>query len=143
MILTKTYPSNKRLNNVFDELFNAFPAAPRNDVRSNSAAPVNISEGEDGYQIEFAVPGRNKEEFKINLEKGLLSVSYEKQENAEAKETKRVLSEWSLQNFKRSFNLGEKINADGIVAKYENGILKIFLPKTEEVKISPKQISIQ
>ncbi|MCW3113400.1 MAG: heat shock protein Hsp20 [Segetibacter sp.] len=143
MILTKTYPANKSLTKVFDELFDAFPTTWGNDVRSNTTAPVNINETENGYDLQFNVPGRNKEDFKINVENGLLTVSYEKKEQAEAKETKAVRKEWSFQSFKRSFSLDEKINADAIEAKYDNGILKVYLPKKEEVKNAPKQISIQ
>lgn len=143
MILTKTYPANRSLTKVFDELFDAFPTTWGNDVRSNTTAPVNINETENGYDLQFNVPGRNKEDFKINVENGLLTVSYEKKEQAEAKETKAVRKEWSFQSFKRSFSLDEKINADAIEAKYDNGILKVYLPKKEEVKNAPKQISIQ
>lgn len=143
MILTKTYPTSKSLNNVFDELFKAYPSTWGNDVRSNSAAPVNINENENGYDLQFNVPGRNKEDFKISVEEGFLTVSYEKKEQTEAKEPKSIRKEFSFQSFKRSFSLDKKINADGIEAKYENGILKVFLPKKEEVKNAPKQISIQ
>jgi HSP20 family protein len=143
MILTKTYPASKSLNNVFDELFNSFPASWGTDLKSNGAAPVNIAENANGYELEFSVPGRNKEDFKINVENSLLTVSYEKKEQAEAKDIKAIRKEFSFQGFKRSFNLDEKINAEGIEAKYENGILRVFLPKKEEVKNSPKQISIQ
>jgi HSP20 family protein len=142
MILTRNYPA-RNLNNVFDELFNALPATAANDAKSNSAAPVNISEGENGYQLEFSVPGRNKEDFKISLENGLLTVSYEKKDHSHPKETKVIRSEFSYPSFKRAFNLDQKINAEGIEAKYDNGILKVFLPKKEEVKNTPKQISIQ
>jgi HSP20 family protein len=143
MILTRTYPAAKNLNNVFDELFNAFPVTFGNEAKGNSAAPVNITESENGYHLQFNVPGRNKEDFKINLENGLLTVSYEKKEEPETKDQKVIRNEFSFQSFKRSFNLDQKINADGIEAKYDNGILKVFLPKKEEVKNTPKQISIQ
>ncbi len=143
MIVTKSYPANRNFTNVFDELFGAFPATWGNDVRSNSAAQVNITESENGYNVEFNVPGRNKEDFKINIDNGLLTVSYEKKEQADQKELKSVRKEFSFQSFKRSFSLDEKVNAEGIEAKYENGILKVFLPKKEEVKNAPKQISIQ
>ncbi len=144
MILTRTYPANnKSLTNVFDELFNAFPSTWGTDAKVNSAAPVNITEHETGYNLEFNVPGRNKEDFKINVDKGLLTVSYEQKEQTETKEVKSIRKEFSFQSFKRSFTLDEKINADGIEAKYENGILKVTLPKKEEVKVAPKQISIQ
>jgi len=143
MILTKTYPANRVINNVFDDLFNAFPNTWANEVKGSSAAPVNITENENSYELEFVVPGRNKEDFTINVDKGLLTVSYEKKDQPEAKEVKSLRKEWSFQNFKRSFTVDEKINADAIEAKYENGILKVLLPKKEEVKNAPKQISIQ
>ncbi len=143
MILAKTYPASKNITNVFDELLNSFPATRGNDVRSNSTVAVNIVEGDNGYNLEFNVPGRNKEDFKINVDKGLLTVSYEKKEQTETKEQKFIRKEFSFKNFKRSFSLDQKINAEGIEAKYDNGILKVFLPKKEEVKIAPTQISIQ
>ncbi len=143
MILTKTYPASKSLSNVFDELFNSFPVSWEDDVRNNSTAPVNITEGDNGFNLDFNVPGRNKEDFKIQVDKGLLTVSYEKKEQPENKGSKSIRKEFSFDSFKRSFSLHEKINTDGIEAKYENGILKVFVPKKEDVKIAPKQISIQ
>jgi HSP20 family protein len=143
MILTKSYPSAKSLNSVFEELFNAYPTTRGNDVSGNTTVPVNISETENGYNIQFNAPGRNKEDFKLNVDNGLLSVSYEKKEETEVKEIKSVRKEWAIQSFKRSFTLNEKVDADAIEAKYENGILKVYLPKKEEVKNAPKQISIQ
>ena len=144
MILAKTYPASRHLTNVFDELFNSFPATWGNGATVGSTtAPVNITELEAGYNLEFNVPGRNKEDFKINVDKGLLTVSYEKKEQVESKESKSIRREFTLQSFKRSFTLDEKVNAEGIEAKYENGILNVFLPKKEEVKVAPKQISIQ
>lgn len=143
MILAKTYPAQRHLPNVFDELFNSFPATWANDVRSNATAQVNINESDNGYHLEFNVPGRNKEDFKINVDKGLLTVSYEKKEENETKEVKSVRREFSFQSFRRSFSLDEKVNAEGIEAKYDNGILKVFLPKKEEVKAAAKEISVQ
>ena len=142
MIVAKSFPVNKTLTSVFDELFNSLPSTSANEVRSTKVA-VNISENENGYNLEFNVPGRNKEDFKINVDKGLLTVSYEKKEETETKDVKVLRKEFSFQSFTRSFSLDEKINAEGIEAKYENGILKVLLPKKEEVKIAPKQISIQ
>jgi len=139
MILTKTYPASKSFNNVFDELFRTYPS---NGSAVRSSAPVNITEAEAGYQLEFNVPGRNKEDLKISVENGLLTVSYEKPTEEKA-EVKTLRSEFSYGSFKRSFTLDEKINAEAIEAKYENGILKVFLPKKEEVKNAPKQISVQ
>lgn len=142
MIVTKSYPATKNLDVLFGDFLNTLPTKWQTEGKTN-AAPVNIVETNLGYELAFNVPGRNKEDFSINMEKDLLTVSFEKTEKATIEEQKFVRKEFSFQNFKRSFSLDEKINADGIEAKYENGILKIFLPKKEDVKIAPKQISIK
>ena len=78
----------------------------------------------------------------MNIEKDLLTISYEKKENLENKDYKTIRKEFTLNSFKRSFSLDEKIKADAIQAKYENGILKLFLPKKDEVVVAPKEITI-
>ena len=83
------------------------------------------------------------QDFKINVENGLLTISFEKKEETENKGYKTIRREFSVTNFKRSFTLDEKVNAEAIEAKYEDGVLKVFIPKKEEVKIAAKQISIQ
>ena len=133
--------SNYRIaNNIFDELFNNVPA---NWNRTLNVPPVNIHENEEGYHLELQAPGLQKEDFKINVEKGLLTVSYQKPDKSEHSNYKTHRREFSVSSFKRSFSLDEKVNADDIKAKYDAGVLQIFLPKKEEVKVSPKQIEIQ
>ena len=133
--------SNYRIaNNIFDELFNNVPA---NWNKALNVPPVNIHENEEGYHLELQAPGLQKEDFKINVEKGLLTVSYQKPDKSEQSNYKTHRREFSVSSFKRSFSLDEKVNADDIKAKYDAGVLQIFLPKKEEVKVSPKQIEIQ
>lgn len=130
--------------NLLNELVNQFPASWGKDVQhSISTVPANIHETKEGYQVELNAPGRNKEDFKLNLENGLLTISFEKKEETGDKDYKTIRKEFGYNSFKRSFSLDEKINTAGILAKYENGILKLFLPKKEEVIVSPQQISIQ
>lgn len=130
----------KNLNNLFDEFFNAVPATWSKDF---NVPAVNIHETDDAYHLELAAPGLNKEDFKLNVEKGLLTISYEKKtENVETV-YKTHRREYTVSSFKRSFNVDENINIEAIEAKYDNGILKVLLPKKAEVKISPKEISIQ
>jgi HSP20 family protein len=144
MIQVKHAPINKNLNVVLDEFFNALPSTWGRDGRSDTpTAPANISETAEGYHLELLVPGRNKEDFQVSIDKGLLTVSFDKKEEETIKETKHIRREFRLNNFKRTFNLDEKINSEAIEAKYENGILKFYLPKKEEVKIAPKAITIQ
>ncbi len=130
------------LSDLFEELFTGFPV--RNQVFQNGAMPpVNIHETEDAYHIELVAPGLKKEDFKVNVEKGMLTISYEKQQEDEKNNYKTHRKEFSLVSFKRSFHVEDKINVDGIKAMYENGVLKLLLPKREELKVMPKEITIQ
>ena len=131
----------KSLNNLFDEFFNNVPQTWNREA--NLTIPsVNIYETINGYQLELVAPGLQKEEFKVNLEKGLLSISYDKKNSNEEKEYKTLKKEFCLSSFKRSVTLDDNINNEGIHAKYENGILKLFLPKKDEVKVLTKEIAI-
>ena len=120
---------------------NNFGTAGQN--QSNSNVPVNITESENAYHLEVAAPGRNKENFSLKVENNTLTIGYEVKKETEKNELKQVRKEFSYQSFKRSFSLDDKINAEGIEAKYEDGILKVTLPKKAEVKPEVKQISIQ
>ncbi|HEY9363659.1 MAG TPA: Hsp20 family protein, partial [Chitinophagaceae bacterium] len=71
------------------------------------------------------------------------TVSFEKKEENKEESKQFIKKEFTLQSFKRSFTLDEKINADEINAKYEDGLLLLTLPKTEEVKVMPKEISVK
>lgn len=138
MTLLKTNPAT-----VFDELFNNFPSAWGRDAQNGyPTASVNIHETDDAFHLELNAPGRNKEDFAVNVEKGLLTISYERKENEVDKNYKTIRREFTYRSFKRSFSVDEKINADGIQARYENGVLKLLLPKKDEVKVAPKQITI-
>ena len=141
MTLVKHNPAN--LGVIFDELFNGFPTTWGRDVHNAAIPAVNIHETNEAYHVELNAPGRNKEDFKVNLEENILTISYEKNSEKENEGYKTIRKEYSFESFKRSFNLGEEINADNIQAKYENGVLKLYLPKKDEVKETPKQISIQ
>jgi HSP20 family protein len=102
---------------------------------------ANIVENEKSFHIEISVPGMNKDDFKLKLENNVLTVSSEKEtENVE--ETKNYTrKEFMYGAFSRSFTLPKIVETDSIKAAYENGILKIELPKKDEAKIS-KEITI-
>jgi HSP20 family protein len=132
----------RNINSFVDELLNQLPATVGKELGLN-VPPVNIHETADAFHVEVSAPGLSKEDFKISLEKGLLTISYEKKAEAEQKDYKTHRREFTVSSFKRSFTVEDKINVDGIQAKYENGVLKLLLPKKEEVKVSPKEIAIQ
>jgi HSP20 family protein len=105
---------------------------------------TNISETDKDYRVEMAVPGYSKEDFKINLEKDLLSISTErenKEKNDEQAGMNFRMREFGRRSFCRSFSIPEALDKEGIKAEYQNGILTITLPKTEEVKVK-KEIQV-
>jgi HSP20 family protein len=130
----------RNLNNLFDEFFTTVPAAWSKDL---NVPPVNIHESNDAFNLDLQAPGLNKEDFKISVEKGLLTISYEHKTEEENKDVKTYRKEFATRSFKRTFSVDEKINADAITAKYDAGVLKLTLPKKEEVIVQPKQIAIQ
>ncbi|MEO7313643.1 MAG: Hsp20/alpha crystallin family protein [Ginsengibacter sp.] len=133
-------PGFKTLDSFFDNILSELPNVQK---RSESFLPaVNISENENAYELEFNAPGRKKEDFKITFDQSILTIAFEKKEEKKEEGKKFIKTEFSTQSFKRSFTLDEKINADGIEAKYEDGILTLTLPKVEEVKVLPKEIAI-
>jgi HSP20 family protein len=133
---------HKGFSNFFDEFLSEFPAAWGRE--GNSAfPPVNIHETTDAYHLELNAPGRSKEDFKLLVENGLLTISFDKKEETKSEDYKTIRKEFSYKSFKRSFNLDDRIDANGVQAKYENGVLKLFLPKKEQAKESAKQIAIQ
>lgn len=131
--------------NLVEEFFNndvLFPRFFDNEVRKSLPA-VNIVESKDDYKIEVAAPGLNKEDFKIDLENNVLTVSSEREEKKEANEEKVMRKEFSNYSFTRSFTLPMTVNADKIEASHKDGILYITIPKKEEAKEKPaRQIKI-
>ena len=130
----------RTVNDLFDGLFNNFPAAAK--PKAFNTPSVNIHETKDEYHLELLAPGLKKEDFKITFEKDLLTISYEKKAEVENKDYKTLRREFTVASFKRSFSVDDKINAEAIEAKYNDGILQLLLPKKEEVKASPKEIAI-
>ena len=143
MTLVKVNNGHKSISNFVDEFFNEFPANWGGREGNFGFPPVNIHETKDAYHLELNAPGRSKEDFVLSFENGLLTVSFEKKEEAKSEDYKTIRKEFSYKNFKRSFTLDDRIDANGIQAKYENGVLKLLLPKKEQAKESVKQISIQ
>ena len=101
---------------------------------------VNIKENETGFELQLAVPGAKKEDFKIEVDNELLTISSEgKTENVETKEN-FTRKEFSYTAFKRAFTLPETVDGSKIDAAYEDGVLKLALPKKEEALPKPKRL---
>lgn len=132
-----------RYDNFFNEFFNLpalWPAPAHFSGNGNPAA--NIHETPTAYLLELNAPGRNKEDFKVNVDNDLLTISYEKKEEKTQEDAHSIRREFRFNSFKRSFTLDEKVDTANIQASYENGILKIELPKKENAKAEVRQIEI-
>lgn len=112
---------------------------------SGNVPAVNIKEKPDKFLVEVAAPGMQKKDFKIELNNSTLTISSEKKEQHEEKDEDYNRKEFSYQSFCRNIYLPKDVvNADKITAKYDNGILKLEIPKMEEAKIRhSKMIQIQ
>ncbi len=137
-------PFAKPFDGLVNELFNEFPAAFGKTVREEifSFPPVNITEKNDYYHLEVSAPGFEKGDFAVKLEGSVLTVTGNKKEEPKNETDKVIRKEFTAKTFKRTFTIDEKINAENISAKYENGILHVGLPKKEEVKPLTKEINI-
>ena len=139
--VTSNYKPARTFNNFFNEILNDFPALAGQNY--NGFPPANIVETADAWHLELNAPGRTKEDFKVNVDNDLLTISYDKKEEVKTEGVKTIRKEFSAQSFKRSFNLDSQVDATNVQAKYENGLLKLLLPKKAEVKQAAKEITIQ
>jgi HSP20 family protein len=127
-------------SDVFDSIFNDTFFNGRMVTRVTAA---NISETEDHFHVELAAPGLKKEDFKISLERNVLSVSVEQQNQNNDVQKNYSKREYSYNSFVRSFTLPESANAESIEAVYMDGVLKIDIAKREEAKAIRRQIEIK
>jgi HSP20 family protein len=100
---------------------------------------VNITEGDKNFKIELAAPGFEKKDFKIEADNGLLTISSEKEKEDKEETDNYRRREFFYSSFRRSFQLPENSIQDKIEAKYENGVLKLTLPKKEISISKPKK----
>ena len=128
--------------NLFDDFMNdfAFPAFPDVEKRlygkhAKNMMKTDVKETEDGYVVDIDLPGFEKDEIKLALENGYLTVSAEKGLSKEEEgEKKYIRRERYAGSMSRSFYVGEAVTQEDIHAKYEHGVLKLSIPKKEEQK---------
>ncbi|NAS11259.1 Hsp20/alpha crystallin family protein [Poritiphilus flavus] len=106
----------------------------------NTLPAVNIKANEKEFELELAVPGMKKDDFNIEVDENVLTVSAEKESRDEVSKENYSRKEFAYTSFKRSFSLPETIDEDKIKASYEDGILKFVLPKKEEALPKPKRL---
>lgn len=144
MSLTR-WNNNQGMTNLFDDLFSRdlWNWGLANNSNTNTTIPaVNIRESADNYEVEMAAPGMRKEDFKVELDGNNLTISSEMQNQQEEKEGERYTRrEYSYQSFQRTFTLPKNVvDVDQINAKYENGVLRLLIPKREEARQKPPRM---
>jgi HSP20 family protein len=118
-------------SNLIDRFFNE--SVSRSGGSAYSFVPkVDVVETEKAFEIHLAIPGVEKEDFKIDLNENRLSISGERKFTKETKERNFFLTETQYGNFSRSFTLPDNVDASKITAAYKNGILEITVPKDEK-----------
>jgi HSP20 family protein len=135
-------PFERRFSNLFEDLFQHLPAQEWGQRLATDTVPVNIRETKDGYVLDVVAPGFEKQDFKISMEGELLTLSAERKQETKPNEDRFLKREYAVKSFSRSFRMDDQIDRSAITAKYEQGILHITLPKKEEVKVLPKEISV-
>lgn len=124
-----------RFSNLLENIFeNEFPTFLGNEFLKHTGPSANVKETKDSYLIEVSAPGFAKESFNVKVEDSILTITGEVKEEKLEEGTKFTRKEFVHTSFKRSFTLPKTIVADKINAAYENGILKVTLPKMEEAK---------
>lgn len=131
----------------FNDLFDSFFKDSYVNDRALSKVPaVNIVESDNNYEVQLAAPGLKKEDFKLQLEENVLTISAEKKTAStqeENKENRKITrQEFSLTSFSRAFTLPEQADTNSINATYEDGILNVTIGKKEEAKVVSREITI-
>jgi HSP20 family protein len=108
---------------------------------SSTMPAVNIKELDSQFEIELAVPGKKKDDFEIEIENGILSISSSQEEEQQVNEKgKFTRREFSYTSFRRSFTLPDSVDPTKIDARYADGVLQVLLPKHKEAQPQPKKL---
>lgn len=140
MNLVKRTPSTNLLPSVMEELFTPLWLSDTENFNTRMVPPVNIKETDKTYEVELSAPGKKKQDFNIEIDDELLTISSEFKNEKTEEVGKFTRKEFSYSSFMRSFALPENVKQENIKAAYDNGILRITLPKSKEVAPKHKKV---
>ncbi|MFN2439446.1 MAG: Hsp20/alpha crystallin family protein [Chitinophagaceae bacterium] len=144
-IIKKNGNLMNKLPVLFDDFLNRdiFNWGLSNYSDTNTTIPaVNIKETSDNFEVEVAAPGMTKKDFKVQLDGNMLTISSEKTSEKEQNDDVKYSSrEYNYQSFSRTFNLQKDVvDTEKLVAKYEDGVLRLLIPKKEGAKQKPSRL---
>lgn len=127
------------LSNFFDDFFTKdLFNWPSSSATGTSIPMVNIYETDSEFHVEMAAPGMRRDDFNVELDNNMLTISsHKEEENVDDTDKNYQRKEYSYQSFTRSFHLPDSAEAEKINAKYAGGILNLAIPKKEEAKRKP------
>ncbi|KUK52484.1 MAG: Heat shock protein Hsp20 [Marinimicrobia bacterium 46_47] len=140
MTLMRRYPMLRERRNLVDDFFESFLDSFNSMSNVNWSPSVDLEETKNDYIIHAELPGMNKKDIDISVENDILTISGEKKERVQTKDSNCLISEIMSGHFSRSFRLPAQINSEKIEAKWDNGVLVVKIPKSEVAK--PKKIQI-
>ena len=132
---------SERLNRVFTRPALRTTGGKENLTVADWIPTVDISETDGEYLIKAELPEVKKEDVKVTVEDGVLTLQGERRQEKEEKGKKFHRVERSYGSFVRSFTLPESVDESGVKAEYKDGVLNLHLPKSEKVK--PKAIDVK
>ena len=137
-LVDKIFQNN--VNRLLDDDFWGF-----SNVAQNVNVPVNLKETDRSYELELVAPGLKKEDFKINVHRDMLTISFEHQEEQSHQNEGAdwLRKEYQKRSFTRSFSLDDAIDTNKISAKYTDGILHVSLQKKEGAQAVSRTIDIE
>ena len=139
--LTDWLGSRRHIDRLFDGVF--FGPATERRPQGTWAPVVDIREEENAITVSIELPGLTSDDVKVTVDNGVLSISGEKKREFEegSEDSDYHLIERQYGRFERSFKLPRSVDADKVTAKFENGVLNVALPKSEQAK--PRLISVK
>ncbi len=142
MSLVIANPIKRSYYNPTDRWLNEFLPTSANKGSQTSSVKANVFEQSDQFVVEVAAPGFDKKQFNVKVDGDQLIISGNVEDTEEKIEGEVRRREFSVRNFSRSYSLNDNVNTDAIKAVYENGVLKVIVPKREEIKQEAKLIEI-
>jgi HSP20 family molecular chaperone IbpA len=122
--------------------FNFFEDSLLDDCKKSPIMNTDIIEKDDGYELQIDLPGVKKDDIKIEMDKGILSISVSINDSKDEENKKYIRKERFTGEIKRSFNISENVDEEDIYASFDNGVLYLNLPKKEEKENNKKFIEI-
>ena len=134
----------EEINRLFDDFWGNAPAATGDGGQPAVFRPrVDLSETDDAFQISAEMPGLTEDEIEVNVTDDVLSVKGEHKAETEKKDERYHVRERSYGAFQRSFRLPANADAEKVSARFENGVLHLTVPKTEQAKARSRKIAIE